>query len=95
MQENHNKPLKKFISFFKNKFNIFKNKITPTSKQQSNALNHTSPSNNHPIDECYINIKDNNNSNTKITETKTKQNAYILTLKGIQKDIGSMLLFLE
>jgi hypothetical protein len=72
MQENHNKPLKKFISFFKNKFNIFKNKITPTSKQQSNALNHTSPSNNHPIDECYINIKDNNNSNTKITETKTK-----------------------
>jgi glycine cleavage system protein P-like pyridoxal-binding family len=24
------------------------------------------------------------------TETKTKQNAYIATLKGIQKDIGSM-----
>ena len=72
MQENHNKPLKKFISFFKNKFNIFKNKITPTSKQQSNALNHTSESSDHPLDASFVIINNNNNINTKITETKTK-----------------------
>lgn len=91
MQENHNKSLQKFISFFKNKFNIFKNKITPSSRQQSNTPNHTYDCNNHTLDASFVIIKDNNNSNTKITETKTKIETDIITITTTMTTVTTIL----
>jgi len=95
MQESSTKPMQKFISFFKNKFNIFKNKIIPKSRQQHNTSRDAnidaSLDNNIPIYTSSVssstNIKNNTNTNTntntnniKVTETKTKIETDIITI---------------
>jgi len=80
MQENSNKPMQKFISFFKNKFDIFKNKITPKTKKQSNTnkTHYIDPSS--APDSSYLNTKHNNtNINTKVTETKIETDIITIT----------------
>ena len=90
MQESSTKPMQKFISFFKNKFNIFKNKIIPNSRQQNNTSHDvniiSSLDNNTTIYTSSVssntNINTNINSNTnniKVTETKIETDIITIT----------------
>ena len=85
MQENNSIPLRKIISFFKNKFDIFKNKLiskptvptVPTSLTQTYV--HTStpkPS----ISSIYISLFNTNHpNNIKVLETKIKPDIITIT----------------
>ena len=91
MQENNSIPLQKIISFFKNKFDIFKNKLLlkPTATTAPNATtattaptqtcvhNSTSSPSNSSIYISSINI--NHHNNIEVVETKIKPDIITIT----------------
>ena len=79
MQENNSIPLQKIISFFKNKFDIFKNKLLPKPTSPIQTCLHTSTpkSSNSSIYISSFNISHQNN--IKVHETKIQPDIITIT----------------
>ena len=78
MQENNSIP-QQIISFFKNKFDIFKNKLlpNPTSPIQTNVRTSTPKTSNSSIYISSFNI--NHHNNIKVHETKIQPDTITIT----------------
>ena len=79
MQDDLYMPLTKIISFFKNKFDIFKNKLL--HKEPYNNINSTQKPNNYSIymSSIHNNNDNDNNDNNEAIETKILQDTIIIT----------------